>query len=132
LTALLHCVGGCAVETWPLDSGVEMEAKEVVERVLDPVAEPRDGATVLGAESFLQLDGLLALMKALKQRGQHVTLYTGYTFEELISRCDARIEGILALTDILIDGPFVEELAENAGEWRRSTTRCARSIWAAA
>jgi organic radical activating enzyme len=62
LEALLRCVGGCAVETWPLDSGVEMEAKEVVERVLDPVGEPRDGVSVLGGEPFLQLDGLLTQM----------------------------------------------------------------------
>jgi anaerobic ribonucleoside-triphosphate reductase activating protein len=60
-----------------------------------------------------RIDGLRALMKALKQRGQHMTLYTGYTLEELTSRRDARIEEILALTDILIDGPFVKELAEN-------------------
>src|SRR6266542_6619347 len=120
---LLHCVSCFAVETWPLDRGVEMEVREVVERVLDPEGEPRDGVTVLGGEPFLQLDGLLALMKALKQRGQHVTLYTGYTLEELISRRDSSIEEILTLIDILIDGPFVKELAENAGEWRGSTNQ---------
>jgi len=112
-----------AVETWPLDSDIEMEVREVVERALDPVGEPRDGVTVLGGEPFLQSDGMLALMIALKQRGQHVTLYTGYTLEELISRRDACIEKILALTDILIDGPFIKELSENAGEWRGSTNQ---------
>jgi anaerobic ribonucleoside-triphosphate reductase activating protein len=117
------CIGCFAVETWPLNSGVEMEVREVTEVVLDPIGEPRDGVTVLGGEPFLQLDGLLALMKALKQRGQHVTLYTGYTLEELTSCRDARIEEILTLTDILIDGPFVKDLAENAGEWRGSTNQ---------
>ena len=100
-----------------------MEVREVVERVLDPVGEPRNGVTVLGAEMFLQPDSLLALLVVLKQRGQHVTLYTGYTLEELISRRAARIEEILALTDILIDGPFIKELSEHAGEWRRSTNQ---------
>lgn len=118
-----RCTACFAVETWPLDSGVEMEVRKVVERVLDPIGEPRDGATVLGGEPFLQLEGLLDLMKALKRRGQHVTLYTGYTLEELTSRCDARVEEILTLTDILIDGPFVKELAENAGEWLGSTNQ---------
>jgi anaerobic ribonucleoside-triphosphate reductase activating protein len=118
-----RCAGCFAVETWPLDSGTEMKVREVVERVLDPVGEPRDGVTVLGGEPFLQPDGLLALMKVLKQRGQHVTLYTGYTLGELTSRRDARVAEILALTDILIDGPFVKKLAENAGEWRGSTNQ---------
>jgi hypothetical protein len=36
--------------------------------------------------------------------------------EELTSRRGARVAEILALTDILIDEPFVKELAENAGE----------------
>jgi anaerobic ribonucleoside-triphosphate reductase activating protein len=118
-----HCASCFAVETWPMESGVSMTIDEVVERVLDPVGEPRNGVTVLGGEPFLQLDGLLALMKALEQRGQHVTLYTGYTLEELTSRRDVRIEEILTLTDILIDGPFVKELAEDAGEWRGSTNQ---------
>ncbi len=116
-----RCIGCFAVETWPLDSGVEMEVKEVVERVLDPVGEPRDGVTVLGGEPFLH--GLLALMKALKQRREHLTLYSGYTLEELTSRRDARIAEILAGADILIDGPFVKDLSENAGEWRGSTNQ---------
>jgi len=118
-----RCAGCIAIETWPLDSGVEMEVREVVERVLDPIGEPRDGVTVLGGEPFLQPDGLLVLMKALKQHGQHVTLYSGYTLEELTSRRDARIEEILAGADILIDGPFVKELSENAGQWRGSTNQ---------
>ena len=100
-----------------------MAISEVVEKVLDPIGEPRDGVTVLGGEPFLQPDGLLALMKALKQRGQHVTLYSGYTLKELTSRRDARIAEILTLTDILIDAPFVKEVSENAGEWRGSTNQ---------
>src|SRR5262249_38336511 len=64
-----------------------------------------------------------ALMKVFKQHWQHVTLYSGYTLEELTSRRDARIEEILTLTNILIDGPFVKDLAKNAGEWRGSTNQ---------
>ncbi len=71
----------------------------------------------------LKVERLIQLMKALKQRGQHVTLYTGYALEELTSRRDARIEEIFTLTDILIDGPFIKELAENASEWRGSTNQ---------
>ena len=118
-----RCPGCIAVETWPLGSGVEMPVSEVVKATLDPGGAPRDGVTVLGGEPFLQPDGLLALMKTLKRSGQHVTLYSGYTLEELTLRWDARITEILAFTDILIDGPFVKELSENAGEWRGSTNQ---------
>ena len=62
-------------------------------------------------------------MQSLKQRDQHITLYTGHTLEDLLSRGDRTIMRILDITDILIDGPFVKELSDNAGEWRGSTNQ---------
>lgn len=118
-----QCPGCFAVETWPRDSGVEMTVGEVVEAVLDAKGAPRDGVTVLGGEPFLQPEGLLALVTALKAREQHITLYSGYTLEELLSSSNPTITKVLSLTDILIDGPFVKELSENAGEWLGSTNQ---------
>jgi anaerobic ribonucleoside-triphosphate reductase activating protein len=117
------CSGCIAIETWPLGSGVEMSISEVVKATLDPAGAPRDGVTVLGGEPFLQTEGLLSLVAALKSHGQHVTLYSGYTLEELLSRPDPLIPQILDLSDILIDGPFVKELSGAAGEWRGSTNQ---------
>ena len=120
---LLRCIGCHAVETHPMDSGVEMNAAEILERLLAPEGEPRDGVTILGGEPFLQPKGLLALMQSLKVSDQHITLYTGHTLEDLLSRDDRTIRRILDLTDILIDGPFVKELSDHANEWRGSTNQ---------
>src|SRR5262245_41501891 len=120
---LLRCIGCHAVETHPMDSGVEMNVAEIIERLLAPDGEPRDGVTILGGEPFLQPKGLLALMRSLKQRDQHITLYTGYTLDDLVCRNNQTISQILELTDILIDGPFVKELSDNAGEWVGSTNQ---------
>lgn len=38
-----------------------------------------------------------------------VYIWTGYTLEEIAQRNDDRVNRILALTDYLIDGPYVEE-----------------------
>lgn len=100
-----------------------MKVSEVIERLLDPQGEPRDGVTILGGEPFLQPEGLLALMQSLKQRDQHITLYTGYTLEDLATRNDQTIWRILELTGILIDGPFIKELSDNANEWVGSTNQ---------
>jgi len=59
---------------------------------------------------------LLRWAPAAEPRGESapITLYTGYMLEELTSRRDTRVADTLAGADILIDEPFVKELAENA------------------
>ena len=120
---LTRCPNCFVPETHDVEGGVEMTIGEIIERLLDPQGAPRDGVTILGGEPFLQLEGLLALMRSLKQRNQHITLYTGYTLEDLAARNDQRIRQIVELTDILIDGPFVKELSDNAREWLGSTNQ---------
>jgi anaerobic ribonucleoside-triphosphate reductase activating protein len=120
---LLRCPGCYVPETHDPRGGVEMTVSEVVGLVLDSQGEPRDGVTVLGGEPFLQPEGLAALLGALKGRGLHVTLYTGYTLEALRAREEAAVNEALAHADILIDGPFVAQLTRNAGEWRGSTNQ---------
>ena len=76
-------------------SGVEMTVSEVVDAVLASKGAPRDGVTILGGEPFLQPEGLLALITALKSRDQHITLYSGYTLEELHSLYNPHIVSML-------------------------------------
>ncbi len=110
-------------ETHDPRGGVALAISEVVELLLEEQGAPRDGITVLGGEPFLQPEGLAALLGALKERGLHVTLYTGYTLEALRARAESVVDEALALTDILIDGPFVAQLSRGAGEWRGSTNQ---------
>lgn len=118
-----RCPGCYVPETHDLNGGIELSISKIAETLLADEGAPRDGITFLGGEPFLQPKGLLALLQILKAQAQHITLYTGFTLEELQQRTDARIPQILALTDILIDGPFIKELADNAGEWRGSTNQ---------
>lgn len=117
------CPGCFVPETFDLNGGVLLHISHLAAQLLADEGAPRDGITILGGEPFLQSTGLLALLQLLKAQAQHITLYTGFTLEELQHRDDASIVQILALTDILIDGPFVKELADHAGEWRGSTNQ---------
>lgn len=118
-----RCPGCHAFEAFARDSGALLGVGEVVELLLASDGEPRDGITILGGEPFLQPDGLAALMHELKKRDQHITLYSGYTLEELQARPEPGVHTALALADILIDGAFVATLAKGAGEWRGSTNQ---------
>ncbi len=117
------CAGCFVEETHSLNGGVALSISEVVELLLDPVGQPRDGVTILGGEPFMQPDGLAALLHELKCRRQHITLYSGYTLEELRARTEPSVHAALALADILIDGAFVAAQSRNAGEWRGSTNQ---------
>ena len=68
------------------------------------------GLTISGGEPVLQAEATAELARAVKELGKTVLLYSGYTLEELwkLSREDEAVARLLAHTDILIDGPFVE------------------------
>lgn len=116
----LRCAGCFVPETHRIEAGAKLSISETMRLILDPAGEPRDGVTVLGGEPFIQSDGLAALLRELKRGGTHVTLYSGYTLEELRARSEASVHESLALADILIDGQFVAAESRNAGEWRGS------------
>ncbi len=97
-----------------------MDVDTIVQALLDPIGEPRDGVTVTGGEPMLQPKGLSALLQRLKAHNINVVVYTGFTLEALARRPEPEIRDVLELTDILVDGPFVARLAEGAGEWRGS------------
>lgn len=117
------CLGCYVPETHNLKAGVGLSIGASVAQVLAPVGAPRDGVTVLGGEPFLQPVALAALLRELKARGQHLTVYSGYTLEELRARPEPSVQEALRHTDLLIDGPFVAALADGAGEWRGSTNQ---------
>lgn len=117
----VRCSPACFVpESHSSDAGVVLPVDILVDALLDPVGEPRDGVSVLGGEPFGQPDGLAALLRLLKAKGVHTLVYSGYTLRALSSRPDPAVHAALALTDLLIDGPYIEVLAEGAGEWRGS------------
>lgn len=118
----LHCAQCFSPQTHAPAGGVRLSITEVIELVLAPEGDPRDGVTVLGGEPFDQPDGLAALVRELKARRQHITLYSGYTIEELVARSvrEPSVMESLRLTDVLIEGRFVAALSEGAGEWRGS------------
>lgn len=69
------------------------------------------GITFSGGEPFLQGGPLAKIAEAIHARGGDVITYTGYRYERL-KELAKEDEGILALlkeTDLLIDGPYIQE-----------------------
>jgi anaerobic ribonucleoside-triphosphate reductase activating protein len=47
-------------------------------------------------------------------------LWTGYYYEELLKMSDPKVKMILEMIDVLIDGPYVEELRNTTLKMRGS------------
>lgn len=71
----------------------------------------RDGLTISGGEPFLQAEALYELIKLIKaKRDIGIIVYTGYTLDEIQQSKDLYMCKFLEQIDLLIDGPYIEEL----------------------
>lgn len=115
----LRCAGCSVPQTHSLDSGQLTPISSIVEEIIASRDE-HDGVTILGGEPFDQPESVAELVSRLKNYGLHVTVYSGFTIEQLIQRKHPAIDYILTHIDLLIDGPFISEMREGTGEYRGS------------
>lgn len=112
-----RCLGCVNQNLLPLEKRAEVPVRRIADKVLsDPDIE---GVTYTGGEPMLQAAALAELSELIRAGGLSVFIYTGYTIEELRSWREHCIDRLLALTDILVDGPFVRERAARR-RWRGS------------
>lgn len=108
LQGCIHNCKGCHnPETHSLDGGRIVSAEYILEKFFEnPLL---DGITFSGGEPLLQPEPIAFIAEKVKEKGFNVIIYTGFTWEKIIEKRDDFI-GLLKYTDILIDGPFIEEL----------------------
>lgn len=114
-----HCCIGCHnPDTHALDGGYAVDTDNLVEDIKQ--SKYIDGVTFSGGEPFLQAEAFLHIAEKLKESNISIVCYTGFTFEELIASKDDRHIKLLGLTDMLIDGPYLEELKDISLTYRGS------------
>lgn len=119
----LRCAGCFNDHLWETGSGGDMAAHDVVS-VLCSDPEIR-GVTFLGGEPFDQALALSAVADAARCRGLDVLTFTGFTFEKLQARARSEIgvAQLLASTDLLVDGPFLEARLDRRRPWLGSSNQ---------
>lgn len=121
------CPHGCPEchnpETHDFSGGTVCSIDRLMEEIdKDPLLA---GVTFSGGEPFCQAEAFEEMGKRVKEKGLSLTVFSGYTYEKLLemAETDKAVRGLLDITDILIDGPFVKALKDLTLQFRGSSNQ---------
>lgn len=114
----LRCPGCCNPEMLPFEGGTAMTLRDLVAQIEEAAhVHGIEGITLLGGEPLAHAAGCAALAGAVRQRGLTVMIFSGYTLEDARQLPDPAAGELLALTDLLVDGPYLREQPESRRRW---------------
>lgn len=103
-----QCLGCHNPETHSLEDGYWLEIEYIL-GCLDknPLLS---GITLSGGDPFVQVGPSKLLCEKVRERGLTTMVYTGYTWEQVLNQAklDQDYMDFLEVTDILVDGPYIE------------------------
>ena len=112
----LRCPGCHNPESWDFEGGMEFSAKTLNDILTSLSANGIERPLcIMGGEPLCPENLFLTtlIIKEVRQQKPNVKIYlwTGYTYEELLSKktSNPKLEYILNNIDCLIDGPFIQE-----------------------
>lgn len=114
--------------SWPYEGGNTVRIDDLVREI--KTKRLIDGVTFSGGEPLDQAEACLKIAKKLigEVTNLHsplsLWLYTGYIFEDIAAgRVSEAAKDLVALCDVVVDGPFVEELKTYDLQWRGSSNQ---------
>ena len=121
-----HCKGCQAVHTWSHSGGMLMDVEDIIADIKAQAGI--EGVTFLGGEPFEQENqkALLPLLRKVKQMYPDKTIwsYTGFIYDrDLVpngNRYFDTTDEMVSYLDVLVDGPFVDELKNISLSFRGS------------
>ena len=126
-----RCPGCFQPQTWDFDYGVEYD-EAIEKRILDELAKPYyTGLSVLGGEPFEKAnqETVSSLIERVHREipGRNIWVYTGFLYDSDLQPGGKAYtqwtETILDGIDILVDGPFMEELKDVTLKFRGSANQ---------
>ena len=120
VTGCTHGCYNCFNEEYQDFNAGEVWTEKETELLIEYLQDPRvSGLTLLGGEPFQNVEGLLPVVKKIRQcSDKSIWVYSGYTLEEILL-CERRKE-LLSYCDVLIDGRFMDELKDPSLKFRGS------------
>lgn len=110
------CLQNCKGCVTPQSRPIVAKHLIPIDKLANPIVQNKkiDGITISGGEPFLQASNLAKLLELVKQSRPELTVlvFSGYKYEQLSTDTAKRL---LQYIDLLIDGPFIDELKEEKG-----------------
>ena len=120
-----QCQGCFSKESWKFCNGLPFD-QEIQDRIINDL-KPNyiSGLTLSGGDSMHPRNAadLIPFVKRVKEDlpSKNIWCYTGYILEDLF---DNEIQKeLLSLIDVLVDGPFVQELADSSLKFMGSSNQ---------
>lgn len=123
-----HCPGCFNPETWDFNGGEELptDIKGQIVKAICANGITRNfsvlGGEPLCPENIKEVDNIITSVRTAFPEIK-IFVWTGYTLEELQKETNPSIISILSQIDVLIDGPFIEELKDITLPLRGSTNQ---------
>ena len=100
-----HCQGCHNPQTHDFAGGEDADVEKILNEIFEnPILS---GVTFSGGEPFCQAEGLVPIAEAIKEKGKHLMIYTGYLLEQLQRMDNPAVQKLLELADVIVDGPFI-------------------------
>lgn len=118
-----HCKGCFNKETWNENIGNDFTEETIDNIIVSLDNEYTSGLSLLGGEPLApyNIDAAIDLCRNVYTAfpNKNIWVWTGYKLEDL----NNKQKEILNYIDVLIDGPFIEELKDLSISWRGSSNQ---------
>lgn len=117
-----HCNNCFNPETWDFKAGEEFNENTINKVLMLSDKDYIVGLSILGGEPMhpKNIEGTTLLAKAFKEKypNKNIWVWSGYLFDK-----DLKDKEVLKYIDVLVDGRFVENLANPTLKWKGSSNQ---------
>lgn len=119
-----HCEGCHNPITWDPNDGLPITDETFSEILQELEKDHISGLTLSGGDPFypgnIPTTKLLSVLK-LSVSNKTLWIYTGYLWEDMIQ--NEELKSIMKYIDVIVDGPFIKDLADPKYPWAGSTNQ---------
>ncbi len=127
----VHCPGCFNPQLWAPRGGALTPTAETARSWVEQARSAgASGITLLGGEPFDQAEAAAEVAEAFRAAGMTVMTFSGYPLERLTAWSAERgdVARLLAATDLLCDGPYLQDLPDPHRPWIGSRNQGIRAL----